>query len=90
MHAELLQEDEKEYFLQLYWNFGITSLEIDETGCSFKEEELVNFIHYSESPKVGLDNALTLNKITKKILMRINFNYNLKISENNITLEFVE
>lgn len=90
MPVELLQKDEKEYFLQLYRNFGITSLEVDETGCSFKEEELTNFLNPSESPEVGLEKALALNKITKKILMRMNFNYHLKISESDITLEFVE
>ena len=90
MPVELLQKDEKEYFLQLYRNFCITSLEVDETGCSFKEEELTNFLNPSESPEVGLEKALALNKITKKILMRMNFNYHLKISESDITLEFVE
>lgn len=90
----LLSKDEKNYFADLSKKFGITCISVDDEGVEFKEDEFQNFINPNESPEVGLDKLLELNRITKKIHQRLKFNFIINLSkfenEVDVTLEFFE
>lgn len=78
-----LTPEENLYFIDLFKNYGITSLTIDETGVFFKDEEISNFLIPEDDPEISLNKLLDLQKITHSIYYKIGFNYTITLSTNN-------
>lgn len=91
--TKMLTDNEIEYFISLYKNYGVSYLNVDEEGVGFDEEELQMFLSKENNPEINLEKMLLLNKITKTIFERIKFNYNIITTENKevqVKLEFFE
>lgn len=88
MSVELLTEVEILYFQNLHKKYKITQISVEQDGVTFKDEELQAFMDPNDSPEMGLEKFLELNKVTSQIYQRIRFNYLVKINNNLINLEF--
>ena len=75
MNSHLLTQEERDYFINLYREYGIKDLGIVDYGMVRLESEL--------AVELGVNGADKLSEIMEKILIRLEFHFEIVMSEIN-------